>query len=156
MGKTMIIDQFGTWENLGSISPVADDWQTFPLFANHPTGTLKLYFNGNSELLRDWKISGWIRAMYFSGSKYFFDQRWLRIYPKDEPEILHYPYPPDLIKDPLPSRQFQVKRRIYWRKEFKDNAPDFGVQLVVKTDSQVIYPGDPYPAIIEEEQQTTQ
>lgn len=148
-----VIDDFGTWENIGQVNPVGDDWQPFPFFPTKETSALKLFFYGDFKALRDWRVSCWLRALYFSGNQYFFDHKWLRLYPKGEPEIITYDFPADLIVDPLPTRQFEVKRRLTFRnKPFRDLTPNFGVQLLAKTDSQVIYPGDRYPAVLEEEQ----
>lgn len=151
-----VIDDFGTWEDLGIIPEIVDDWQFFPLFPSKETSAFRVYFQGNIELLQKWRVSCWIRGAYFSGAQYFFDQKWLRLYPKSEPEIITYPYPADLIRDPLPSRQLQVKRRLTYKREpFKAATPSLGIQILAKTDTNVIYPGEPYPAILEEEQQTT-
>lgn len=146
-----IVDKLGVWEDLGLLDPLADDWQFFPNFPKKEHSSFRIFFQGNIELLRKWKISAWIRAAYFSGSQYFFDSYWLRVYPKDEPEIITYRYPSDLIKDDLPQRQFQAKRRLRFR-NWEENAPSIGLRIFEKTDSEVVYPGDPYPAVLEEQQ----
>jgi hypothetical protein len=150
----MAADELGAWEDLGILDPLADDWQFFPLFPRKEHSAFKVFFVGNIELLRKWRVSAYIRAAYFSGSQYFFDRFWLRLYPKEEPEIITYPYPNDLIKGDLPQRQFQAKRRLFYRNNpFREATPSIGLQIFEKTDSQVVYPGDPYPAVLEEEQQ---
>lgn len=104
-----IADAFGVWENLGNVSPVFD-WQFTPLSPTAPTSTLRIIYY--SQAIAGFNLNhplGWLRASYFSGSSYWFDHNWIKLYPKDEPEIIHYPYPPDLIKEPLPQRQFQIK-----------------------------------------------
>ncbi|PNW40083.1 UNVERIFIED_CONTAM: hypothetical protein BEN50_15040 [Euhalothece sp. KZN 001] len=146
-----IIDDLGIWEDIGSLSFLVDDWQFFPFFPKKEHSTFKVFFLGDIDLLRKWRVSCWIRGAYFSGSQYFFDRNWLRLYPKEEPEIITYPYPVDLIKDDLPQRQIQAKRRLTYRKDpFKQATPALGLQILEKVDSEAIYPGDPYPAVIED------
>lgn len=143
-----VVDSFGVWENLGVVRPTFD-WQFLPLFTNSPTTALRIiYFSEVPEAgfnaQHPW---GYLRGVYFSGSSYWFDRNWLRLYPKDEPEILQYPYPPDLMNDPLPQRQYQVKLSDsrYARRLAIDRR--WSCQLLKKIDSNVTYPTqEPAPA----------
>ena len=149
-----VVDQMGIWEDLGILDPLADDWQFFPLFPQKENSTFKIFYIGDIEKIKAWRVGSYIRASYFSGSQYFFDRHWLRLYPKHEPEIITYHYPQDLIKENLPQRQFQAKRRLFYKRDlFRNAAPDLGLQIFEKVDSEVIYPGDPYPAVIEDQVQ---
>ena len=151
-----VVDEMGVWEDIGTLNPLADDWQFFPFFPKKENSTFKIFYLGDINKLQSWRVSAYIRASYFSGSQYFFDRYWLRLYPKSEPEIITYHYPQDLIKEDLPQRQFQAKRRLRFRsarREHLKNTPDLGLQIFEKVDSEVVYPGDPYPAVIEDQVQ---
>jgi len=140
------VDNLGVWKDLGTVNPVVNDWQFFPYFAETEHSTFKLFFQGDIEILQNWKVSAYIRAVYFSGSQYFADENWIRVYPKHDPEIISYPYPADMVKDPLPPRQFQCRRKLRYNNEpFRKASPILGLQLQEKADTNVIYPGDPYP-----------
>lgn len=105
----MILDSFGEWQSLGEIYPSLD-WQIFPGFA------------GDGEIFRltySEKSSthyGYIRAIYWTGSQYIFDNSWKKIFPKDELEILTYPFPKTFRERGIQKRQFQVQKRSWYRK----------------------------------------
>lgn len=145
-----IFNAFGAWEDLGTINPLAEQWQFFPLFPKSKNSTFWLFQHGDLNLIPKLQVRAYIRAAYYTGSSYIFDRRWVPIYAKDEPEVFNYPYPPDLIRDPLPQRQFQARYKT--RLRVGQILPEFNwtLQLFEKTDTLAIYPGDLYPAEIQD------
>jgi hypothetical protein len=104
----MILDNFGEWKNLGEIQPSLD-WQIFPEFA----GNGEIFWLNFSE--KSSTHYGYIRAIYWSGSQYIFDNSWIKIFPKDEPEIIVYPFPKTFRGKGVNQRQIQVKKRPRYR-----------------------------------------
>lgn len=148
-----VVNAFGTWRYLGEIAKVTQEWQFFTEFPQSKNSVLWLQQFGDLNWIPQYQVRGYIRAAYFDGTRYLFDRDWRRIWPKDEPEILQYPYPPDLITEPLPQRQFQIKYTVPWRKTQLQRDFTWTVELFEKTDTLATYPGDLYPAVLEEQQQ---
>ena len=66
----------------------------------------------------------------------------MKLYPKNEPEIIQIPYPPDLQSDPLPQRQIEIKLAKRYR--YADLAVNgYTVELFEKVSSNVVYPTSP-------------
>lgn len=147
----MVVNQFGTWRDLGSVT-LSQDWQFFPEFPSTKNSVFWVEQSGDLNFVPRLSVTAWIRSAYFDGLRYLFDRRWIKLFAKDEPEIITNPYPPDLIKDPLPQRQIQVKYTTRWKASYYV-LPDFtwNFQIFEKTDTLNVYPGDTYPAVIEEE-----
>ncbi|AFY39890.1 hypothetical protein Lepto7376_3714 [[Leptolyngbya] sp. PCC 7376] len=134
-----IVDDFGVWEGLGTVVP-AFDWQLFPLFPSTPNAAFRVFYIGDFD--RTWYPPAFVRGVYFSGSQYFFDRNWVKLYPKNEPEIIQIPYPADLQSDPLPQRQIEIKlARRYHYADLSVNG--YTVELFEKVSSNVVYPTSP-------------
>ena len=134
-----IVDDFGVWENIGTIVP-AFDWQIFPNFPSTPNAAFRIFYTGDFD--RTFYPPAFLRGMYFSGSRYFFDRDWVKVFPKNEPEIIQLPYPPDLQADPLPQRQIQIKLASRYR--YADlSVNGYTVELFEKVSSNVVYPTSP-------------
>ncbi|WP_030006329.1 hypothetical protein [Picosynechococcus sp. NKBG042902] len=131
-----IFDQFGQWESMGTVVP-SFDWQFLPLFATTPHSTFRIKFFGMGD--RTWYPPIHVRNSFFTGAEYLFDRRWVKMWPKDEPETFQLPYPADMIADPLPQRQIQVKLAGRWR-YYDLNPQGYMVEIWEKTDSDVVYP----------------
>lgn len=137
-----VFDQFGQWESIGVIEPTRE-WQIFPLFCNSPNSTFRIFYHCNRPqylpLLRPLHL----RAAYFAGY-YFFDEKWKKLFPKDSPETLQYPYPPDMLTTPLPPRQFQIKHATVRNRLIPDTDVVLTVEIFEKISSNVPYPvGEP-------------
>ena len=66
----------------------------------------------------------------------------MKVWPKDEPEIIQLPYPADLQGDPLPQRQIQIMlARRYRYADLSVNG--YTVELFEKVSSNVTYPTSP-------------
>jgi len=148
-----VVNEFGTWRNLGMIT-VSQDWQFFPEFPSSKNSTFWIQQSGDLNFVPRLSVWAWIRSAYFDGTRYLFDRRWIKIHAKDEPEIITNPYPPDMVKDPLPQRQIQIKYATRWNSSYY-NLPNFtwNFELLEKTDTLNVYPGDPYPAVIQDSAQ---
>lgn len=131
-----IFDQFGQWASMGTIIP-SFDWQFFPLFAMTPNSTFRIKFLGIKA--GDWYPPLYVRNSFFTGSEYLFDRHWVKLWAKDEPETFQLPYPADLIRDPLPQRQIQLKLAPRWRYS-EVGMRNWLVEIWEKTDSNVVYP----------------
>lgn len=108
-----IVDKTGIWRSLGAIA-ANQDWVTFPLACTTPYSSFRLVWTPQrlfNEAIAQRQFY-YLRQLIFTGSQYIEDSRWRRIYPSESPQIVEVPYPPDLIKDPLPQRQLEIKLRI--------------------------------------------
>ena len=105
---TQIVDDFGSWEELGVVQPVFEDWLTFPDFTRSPSELIRLQFIFDEF---DSNSYGYIRCKYELDNTYAFG-RWLRFYPKLQPELMKYPHPSDLVAAKSnPRRIYQVMKR---------------------------------------------
>ena len=149
-----VFNQFGSWRNLGKVELTAD-WQFFPEFVSTKNSTFWIVQSGNLDWIPKISVFAYLRSAYFDGTRYIFDRNWIRVYPKKEQEFIRNPYPPDIIVDPLPQRQLQVKFTTRWYPPNYYKLPNFTWEFEVfeKLESLNVYPGDPYPAIIEDSAQ---
>lgn len=148
-----IVDELGIWEDLGIVE-ISPDWQFFPFFPKSENSTLRIFQTGEIDLLGKYRNWAYIRASYFSGGFYIFD-KWIRVYPSHDQTIIQYPWPLDLIKSPLPQRQFQIKRGFPNRLGYVPNDKLWQIQIWEKQDSpNTINPalGEKYPATVEDTQ----
>jgi hypothetical protein len=135
-----IFDAFGTWESVGTITEVTRDFQLFPFFSNTPNSTFRIAYTCNRPQYFPSLRHIFLRAVYFSGSSYFADTRWKKLWAKDTPEVFQYPYPQDMIKTPLPKRQFEIKFGRIPNRLIPDTDVFLSVELFEKVSSNVSYP----------------
>lgn len=134
-----IFDAFGQWDSVGTVV-VSREWQLFPFFCKSPNSTFRVVYTCNRPQYLPLLRHMWLRAAYFSGTNYFFDQKWVKLYAKNEPETFEYRYPPDLIKTPLPQRQFEIQFGNIRNRLIPDTDVTLTVELFEKTSSNVEYP----------------
>ena len=103
-----VVDDFGAWDDLGTVEPVFEQWLDFPDYTESTSGLLRLFF---SALEFDKETYAYIRCVYEVSTTYMVG-RWIRIYPKFEPESIIYPHPEDLagLKS-IPRRFYQIQKR---------------------------------------------
>ena len=103
-----IVDGLGTWDELGTVEPVFEDWLTFPDYTYSNSTLLRLIFSFERFDLNSY---GFIRCKYESQNTFAIG-RWIRFYPKLEPEIIRYPHPEDIanLKGDF-KRIYQVLKR---------------------------------------------
>lgn len=108
----LIIDQFGTWDDLGIVQPIFEQWVEFPDYSESLSETIKLSFSGELEQLKSF---AYIRCIYVILNQVIKGQ-WWRIYPKFEQEIIIYPVPEEFKFSLRPvQRFFEIQKRHYYR-----------------------------------------
>jgi hypothetical protein len=112
---TQIIDNFGAWDDLGTVQPAHEIWTIFPDYTESTSDLIRIIFGGDLENARSF---AYIRAVYQLYNQDLYG-RWLRIFPKFQQDIALYTYPRDLqFQENNPIRRFQVQKRSYYRKYF--------------------------------------
>ena len=102
-----IVDDFGVWDDLGTIEPAFEKWIEFPSFSYSSSQLLRLIFSAKRL---DRRSFGYLRCVYQINAQYFTG-RWIRIYPKFNPESIIYPHPQDLASpNTTIKRIFQIKK----------------------------------------------
>ncbi len=107
-----IVDDIGTWDSLGRVEPIFNQWIEFPDYSNSLSTTIKLVFGGE---LTNLKSYAYIRCIYLIGIQAVVG-RWWKIYPKPTTEVILYPNPPEFEFLPRPvNRYFEIQKRHYYR-----------------------------------------
>jgi hypothetical protein len=107
-----VVDDFGIWDDLGTVIPEPETWLDFPHSTVSRSGTTRLIFGG--DLTRP-NSYAWIRCVYVIGISQLFG-RWIRVYPKIQRDIIEYPHPQDFAGNPgIIYRSFQVQKRAWGR-----------------------------------------
>jgi hypothetical protein len=128
---TQIIDDFGIWDDLGTVVPQHEEWQLFPDFTESDSEIIRLQYGGDIDNCRSY---GFIRAIYSRSNQELYG-KWLRFYPKYPEETLVYYFPLDFNRtQPAPARRFQVQKRSYYRR-YIGSFPDsiWTVRLLVRS-----------------------
>lgn len=130
---TQIIDDFGAWDDLGTVQPFHEVWTIFPDYTQSTSDLIRIIFGGDLENARSF---AYIRAVYQLYNQDLYG-RWLRIFPKFQQDIALYTYPRDLqFQENNPIRRFQVQKRSYYRKyigAFPDSI--WTVRLLVRNET---------------------
>jgi hypothetical protein len=109
---TQVIDDFGAWDDLGTVVPQHEVWTTFPGQTNSRSELVRLNFGGDLENVRSFAF---IRAVYQLFNQELYG-RWLKIFPKIQQDLVLYTYPQDFqLRENNPLRQFQIQKRSYYR-----------------------------------------
>jgi hypothetical protein len=87
-----LLDELGTWNNLGTIFPDGN-WQNFPLEATQGLSVFRITWGGD---LSDIKSRVQLRAIYNRSGFSEPDSRWFRLFPKQGSEILFLNLPDEL------------------------------------------------------------
>jgi hypothetical protein len=128
-----IVDDFGIWDDLGTVNPVFNNWLSFPDFTTSASGLLRLFFSSD---VFDRLTFAYIRCLYDVGNAYAIG-RWIRIYPKFEPELIIYPHPPEFqnLKGEL-RRVYQIKKQHRFRRRIGTvNSETWRINLQVANES---------------------
>ncbi|ELS04916.1 hypothetical protein Xen7305DRAFT_00046520 [Xenococcus sp. PCC 7305] len=115
-----IVDDFGTWDLIGTLQPIYEEWIEYPDYSEALSQTTRLIFSGNVDDARSY---AYIRVRYEITLDSAYGE-WIRVYPKKQDEIILYPHPPEfgLIKI-NPRRFWQVQKR-HWDRKNTGKAPD--------------------------------
>ena len=109
---TQIVDDFGIWDDLGTVLPLEENWLVYPRSTTSRSGTTRLVFGGDLEKTNSY---GWIRCIYTIGIAQVFG-RWIRVFPKVQRDIIDYPHPEDFANNPgIITRSFEVQKRSWNR-----------------------------------------
>lgn len=106
---TALIDDLGIWVQLGSVNPNWN-WQQFPVSSSTSNSIFRVKTLGNIEEI---KTFCYLRVIYLNSGTNNPDGKWIRIFPKNEQEII------DLNTSPLftfsnISRVIEVRKSSYY------------------------------------------
>lgn len=108
-----IVDGFGVWDELGTVEPAFENWLDFPDFTYNANSLLRIQ---TASLNFDRQTYGYIRCLYELENIYS-EGRWLRFYPKFNPQFLTYPHDNNIINlKSNPKKIFQVMKRHKFRR----------------------------------------
>lgn len=113
-----IVDDFGAWDDLGTIEPIFEQWIEFPDYSESLSNLIRLVFSGDLDNLKSYAF---IRCTYVIGINEI-KGRWWKIYPKINPEIITYPHPIEFGQlKTNPKRYFEIQKRHYYRQRIGVN-----------------------------------
>jgi hypothetical protein len=121
-----ITDDFGVWNDLGTIQPVVGNWIALPETAVGGLDLLRFSFiypssaDINSYIL--------IRSIYKTGSNALFSKA-IKAYPSQDTTILDIPIPKDLKDRDIYFRDIEIRKYIYG---YKYLVPDYQWQVKVE------------------------
>ncbi|ACK68598.1 hypothetical protein PCC7424_0128 [Gloeothece citriformis PCC 7424] len=108
---TILLDDLGIWRNLGQL--IAEpEWQDFSNEALEGLSLFRVRYSG-INLLELPLNRFYLRSVYNRISN-FVDRRWLRIYPNQESQYIHLPYPEEFRNYQI-GRWIQLKRSSYYK-----------------------------------------
>lgn len=84
-----IVDGFGSWDDLGIVQPVFEEWITFPDFSYSLSTLIRLNYLFEEF---DQNSYGYIRCKYETANTSAIG-RWIKFYPKSQSDFLDYPHP---------------------------------------------------------------
>ena len=107
-------DLIGTWQYLGTITPMFDTWQRFPVAVNSANSLLRLTYYGDYKKIF---AKGYLRPVYRTPDLIY--GRWLRFYPKDDREMISSGIPQELlyVSDTI-TRYFEVIKKPNWNRNY--------------------------------------
>lgn len=111
---TALIDDLGVWIQLGTLQN-SFDWQIFPVASSTGNTTYRINFNCPSNNWYKIKSICYLRAVYQQQGSKVVDQKWIRIYPKQEKEIVEIPLTVVLQKQLL-LRQIEIISKLKYRR----------------------------------------
>jgi hypothetical protein len=129
---TQLIDDFGAWDDLGTVQPFHETWTFFPDYTESSSDLIRFIFGGDIDNASSF---AYIRAVYQLFNQDLYG-RWFRIFPKFQQDIALYTYPRDLqFQENSPILRFQVQKRSYYRR-YIGTFPDsiWTVRLLVRNE----------------------
>lgn len=106
------------WASLGTITPVLTDWQLFP-YESVAGRSFRIVF-GNVENAT-FKSYGIVRPVYTWPELSVGEGK--RVYPAQEPKLLEFAIPEDLVAAGATVRSFSIRKYIYYRWRGRWNEP---------------------------------
>jgi hypothetical protein len=125
---TTIADDFGVWNNLGTVSPILNEWVKFPFQAIGGLNSIRLSFNYDLSLINDNNSYGLLRWTFNAGSNELIAKP-QRVYVDKKTIILDLPIPQDLKDRGVYYRYFEIKKRPYYIPKWKIKDLNWQVKL---------------------------
>ena len=124
-----IVDDFGTWDVIGTVTPVYEQWLEYPDYTEALSATTRLIFNGNIEDARSY---AYVRVRYEISLDSVYGE-WVRVHPKTQKELIIYPHPVEFGALKInPRRYWQVQKRHWERKSIgKANDTNWNLKIEV-------------------------
>jgi hypothetical protein len=108
---TALLDDLGTWIELGTVS-VITDWLTFPVAATQGYSSFRLTWQG--DFARRINSRYYLRSLYIKGGSNVVDSQWQRIYPSADPQIIALPFSPEFYGQQL-ERFIEVRKAVKYK-----------------------------------------
>lgn len=110
---TALIDDLGIWVQLGVLNN-SFEWQIFPVASSTGNTTYRVSFDcANKEFFKI-KTICYLRAVYQSQGSKVVDQKWIKLYPKLEKEIVEIPLNA-ILSQQLLLRSIEIISRLKFR-----------------------------------------
>ena len=107
----IVYDQIGGWEQLGSVI-VGFDWLSFPIYPIGDGDLFRIEFNGLSSPPR---TVVYLRSTYFTFQNVVAGREWVKLYPKEEREIIKIPFPLEFAYQGV-IRNIEIIKRFPYKK----------------------------------------
>lgn len=121
-----LLDDLGTWEQLGTITPIVGEWIRFPKMSEHGYTTFRISYDVPDGLVYSHLR---LRSVWGSYLKLATSSQQIRLYPKKESEIIQIPQTNEFNQQNL-RRWFEVFKFFPYRKARRGNSdPVYNVTL---------------------------
>lgn len=106
-------DDIGIWNDLGTLTPGAENWVKFPVLATGANDTVRITFS--SENFSKINSFVWLRPRYQTANSDQVGQA-IRVYPKPEKQVLEVPISQDFRDRSIYFRAFEIKKQLKFRR----------------------------------------
>jgi len=127
-------DNFGTWDVIGIRFPIYEVFIDYPDYTESLSSLLRLTFGGVIQGARSY---GLIRSCYEVGSQSLYG-KWLRVYPKEQQELIEYVHPPELRGTKTNPRCFWQIQKRHKQRRFIGVHPDTEWNLKIEVCNETI------------------
>lgn len=108
---TLHTDDIGVWNNLGTLTPVPDQWIKFPVISNGANALFRVtFFALNFAKVRSYLL---LRESYSTAQTSQVTEA-RRVYVRQEQQLLEIPVPKDLFDRTIYLRYLEAKK-VYFR-----------------------------------------
>lgn len=119
-----LLDDLGTWQELGVIVPQLGQFTPFPLAASSGFNTFRVIWEGD---VNNAQTFCYLRAFYIRGGSTVFESQWRRLYPKTGEEIITIPFAPEFQLQQL-ERFLEIEKWAKWYR-FRNGITDPSYQV---------------------------
>lgn len=103
---TALLDDLGTWQELGVITPELGNFTTFPFPATSGFNTFRIIWEGD---VNNAQTFCFLRAYYIRGGSTVYEGKWQKLYPKMGEEMISLNFAPEFQLQQL-ERYFEVEK----------------------------------------------